>query len=150
MVFTCRLKQFFLFKLWVWDSLLTLAGVIAWIAFGSWIYFVVALVIGALPLLAFLNTVILPPRIEIHDDAVKLMTFKFFGLAVDVQTVPYSKVAMVKKQEGLIFSGIEIETSGGDQDMLFQEMKRSDARKAFELIQSHRTKSEAGRPSHFE
>lgn len=150
MVYSCKLKQFFLLKIWLWAILLALAGLIVGIILQNWILFVVLVAIAALPLLAFLNTVILPPRIEIYDDSVRLKTFKLLGMAVDVQTVPYSKIAMVKKSEGLIFSSIEIETSGGDQDMHFLEMKRGEVRKAFDLIQSYRTQSESRRPSHFE
>lgn len=150
MVFTCRLKQLFLFKIWLWACFFALAGIISGIAASNWILLPIGVGIAIIPILVFLNTVILPPRIEIHDDSVRLKTFKFLGMAVDVHTVPYSKIAMVKKNEGLIFSSIEIETSGGDQDMLFAEMKRGEARKAFDLIQSHRTKSEARHPSHNE
>jgi len=143
MLYFCRLKQLTILKIWLWVAVLVLLGILvtALSAFHQALW--IGLILGGVVAALFSNTLFLPPRLEVYEDCVKLKEFRFFGLSVDEQSVAYSKIALVKKGEGLFFSTIIIETSGGDRDLRFAELKRGDARKAYEFLEKHRKGSPA-------
>lgn len=140
MVFSCRLNQILLLKVWFWAILVLVLGAAAALFIHEWIYFTVGLVISVLILIFFIHVIVFPPKLEVHVDVLKKKEFRFFGLSVSEESVPFSKIALTKLDEGLIFSGIVVETSGGERDLLFRELKRRDARKAMNIIEEQRTK----------
>ncbi|MCD6118319.1 hypothetical protein J7K50_00580 [bacterium] len=141
MIYSCKLRQYLLFKIWLWAIIAVLAGIVVALIFSNIVAVWIGLGIGLVILLVFLNLIILPPRLEVHEDVVKLKEFRFFGLSVGEQSVSYDKIALVKKDEGIFFSSIVIETSGGDRDLFFSELRRGNARKAYKIIEEKRGKS---------
>src|SRR3990172_9980526 len=109
MLYFCRLKQLTILKIWLWVAVLVLLGILvtALSAFHQALW--IGLILGGVVAALFSNTLFLPPRLEVYEDCVKLKEYRFFGLSVDEQSVAYSKIALVKKGEGLFFSTIIIE-----------------------------------------
>jgi hypothetical protein len=141
MLMSCKLKQFLFFKVIFFAALALIAGIITWVIMQNSIAMLIGLAAAIVIVLPFLSMLILPPRMVICEDSIKLREFRFFGISVDEQSVSYSKIALVKKGEGLFFSTIIIETSGGDRDLKFTELTRSDARKGYDLIEKLRKQS---------
>ncbi len=141
MLLSCKLKQYLLFKVVFFAILAFIAGIAANIIMNNIIAIWIGIAASVLILLPYLSLLILPPRLVIHEDSIKLREYRFFGISVDEQSVSYSKIALVKKAEGLFFSTIIVETSGGDRDLKFSELKRGDARKAYEIIEKLRKQS---------
>lgn len=144
MLYFCRLNQFFILKIWLWAVVIFIIGILVTALSPLDAAWWIGLIVAAILIAVFSNTLFLPPRLEVYEDCVKLKEFRFFGLSVDEQSVAYSKIALVKKSEGLFFSTIIIETSGGDRDLKFTELKRGDARRAHEFLEKRRM---SGTPS---
>jgi len=97
-------------------------------------------VTAVLALLWRLGLIFFPPLAEVRDGGVKLKVFKYLGMAVDEFTVPMDKIASLSKIEGMLFSNVIIENSGGDRDLQLVGLWRGDARRLMALVEDLRQK----------
>jgi hypothetical protein len=95
-------------------------------------------VLAALVLLSRTGLIFFPPVAEVREDGVKMKVFKYMGLAVDEFTVPMDKIASLSKLEGMLFSSVVVENSGGDRDLTLVGMRRRDARRFMAVVEDLR------------
>ncbi|MEP0814366.1 MAG: hypothetical protein HRF49_06845 [bacterium] len=144
MEFSCKLNHWRAFKIWLGAAALAVIGIVlAFVIDPGWIPLIIGFGFGLILVIWNIGPLFFQPRLEIHADTLKRRDFKYWGYRVDEVSVPFSKIAMVKKEEGIFFGRITVETSGGERDLEYKELLRADCRKAAQILETKRAQKEA-------
>jgi len=82
------------------------------------------------------SKLILPDRINIYKDKIEIIKYRFFGLNSTQEEIKYKRIASVRKKDGMFFSDLIIETSGGAKDDIkISGLPKKQAKEASNLIQ---------------